>query len=681
MSEKFSENAVNIKDALSIGVLVVYFGCLLAFSSFFYLATEDYEAVAAVDFIAQGRLIGKSTGWPYTPLAGYFFYLYSLAFDNSLLGFRLATVVLLVVSIFPIYFILRTLCDSLTAFALTLLSFSLSTFPHPRLEYFIEGAFAAFAIFFAVRFLQTNRWVYIYDCALFGFLAYGSRGHPISSVLLVLLPAALIVVPRIVDGGSWGEALRQGTMRWVTNFTELSAKRPATEFLNCLLFWALISASTGFVLAFLRNAVYKRSLTEYVAINHLTNSSEVPKQLLKWLLLLVAACAYLFTSRLSVGRTVLKKVAWSLSAIASCIKFSAIASCIRLSTIGPFILVGIMFVALGIWAGYSIDELIFFIFPTDIIIDHSAVGRIGGGPVGLVPMFFVLVATTLYMYLNNLLPRQKTTVSLFLLLLLPATFARFFPGYNMLYLGVFAVAVFVGCILPAAMENWTAAENIATLKKTVAIFFVIYAVASNYFLLVQTQWDDLANNRLVEIEGGALDGILVERDVMRLFEDVQQALDSNAEDDKQQAFFSHRYLKFVPLLNNGNDVVAGQNLMIHLGKLWSYDGLVKVEGVMSENKLDWPNLVYSWREAAVEKLENAGVAEIIMSLYDEKVLDEELPSSDPFRKYLNDHFVLSHVFEPAMIIHRRSTVPEGAVIFSRKLHTKNELAINGPEPG
>ena len=661
-------------DAGYLSILVIYLGSLLFFSAFFYLATEDYEAVSAVELIGKGQLIGKSTGWPYTPLAGYLFYLYSLAFDNSLLGFRWVTAILLLASIFPIYFILRTLCDSLTAFALTLLAFSLSTFPHPRLEYFIEGAFAAFAIFFAVRFLQTNRRAYIYGCALFGFLAYGSRGHPISSVLLVLLPAALIVVPWLIDGGSlWGEALRQGTARWITKFAELFSKLTVPEFLKWCLFGALLCASTGFVLAFLRNAIYKRALIEYVDVNDLLpDSSEIPSQLSKWILLLVVACAYLAISRLSLGRTLLKKTVWS---------FSTIASFVKLSTVAPFILIGIMFVTLGIWAGYSIHELIFFIFPTDIIIDHSAVGRIGGGPVGLVPMFFILVATTFYMYLNNLLPRDKAAVSLFLLLLLPATFARFFPGYNMLYLGVFAVAVFVGCILPAAMENWTAAENITTLKKTVAIFFIIYAVASNYFLLVQTQWDDFANNRLVKIEGGALDGIWVERDVMRLFEDVQQALDSNADDDKQQAFFSHRYLKFVPLLNNGNDVVAGQNLMIHLGKLWSYDGLVKVEGVMSENKLDWPNLVYSWRKTAVEKLENAKVAEIIMSLYDEKVLDEELPSSDPFRKYLNDHFVLSHVFEPAMMTYRRSTVPEGAVIFSRKPHIKKELAINDPEPG
>jgi hypothetical protein len=415
-------------------------------------------------------------------------------------------------------------------------------------------------------------------------------------------------------------------------------------------------------LAFLRNAIYKRALIEYVDVNDLApDFSDLSKQSLKWMLLLVALCAYLMIFRLPAGKTLLQ--AW------------------KSSVIVPFTSVGIMFVAVGIWAGYSIHELMFFIVPTDIIIDHNAVGRIGGGPVGLVPMCFVLVATTFYMYLSNMLPRHKTAVSFLILFLLPAAFVRFFPGYNMLYLGVFAVAVFVCCILPAAMENWTTAKTIAALKDTVAMFFVIYALASNYFLLVQTQWDDFANNRLIEIEGGSLDGIFVERDVMSFFEDVRQALESHAAGNGQQAFLSHRYLKFVPLLNNGNDVLAGQNLMVHLGKMWSYDDLVKLEGVMSENKLDWPNLIYSWRSAAVEKLENAKVVAIVMSLYDEKILDEELPSSDPLRKYLNDHFVLSRVFEPAMKIHRRSSVSEGAVIFFRKANTKNELAINGPEPG
>jgi hypothetical protein len=49
-----------MRDALAIGLLVLYFGCFLSFSSFFYLATEDYEAVTAVERIAQGHLIGKS---------------------------------------------------------------------------------------------------------------------------------------------------------------------------------------------------------------------------------------------------------------------------------------------------------------------------------------------------------------------------------------------------------------------------------------------------------------------------------------------------------------------------------------------------------------------------------------------------------------------------------------------
>ena len=151
-----------VVDFSYLALLLTYFGLIFVFSAFFYLATEDYEAVTAVERIRSGQLIGKSTGWPYTPLGGYLFYLGSLGFGDSILGFRLLTCLLIVSSIVPLYLTLRTLSDPPVAFALTLLSFSVSTFPHPRLEYFIEGSVAAYAIFCGVRFMQRKRRVYLY---------------------------------------------------------------------------------------------------------------------------------------------------------------------------------------------------------------------------------------------------------------------------------------------------------------------------------------------------------------------------------------------------------------------------------------------------------------------------------------------------------------------------------------
>jgi hypothetical protein len=54
---------------------------------------------------------------------------------------------------------------------------------------------------------------------------------------------------------------------------------------------------------------------------------------------------------------------------------------------------------------------------------------------------------------------------------------------------------------------------------------------------------------------------------------------------------------------------------------------------------------------------------IVMSLYDEEILDQELePSSDPLREYLRQNFIVSDVIEPTMTLYRRSSFPEGAVI-------------------
>ena len=76
-------------DVFCLAILILYLGIVFVFSSYFYLATEDYEAVTAVETIRAGQLIGKSTGWPYTPLAAY---LYLLVFARiRQRGFRFST--------------------------------------------------------------------------------------------------------------------------------------------------------------------------------------------------------------------------------------------------------------------------------------------------------------------------------------------------------------------------------------------------------------------------------------------------------------------------------------------------------------------------------------------------------------------------------------------------------------
>ena len=106
--------------------------------------------------------------------------------------------------------------------------------------------------------------------------------------------------------------------------------------------------------------------------------------------------------------------------------------------------------------------------------------------------------------------------------------------------------------------------------------------------------------------------------------------------------------------------------MIQLGKIWSYDDVIKIDGVESSDVFDWPGLVYRWRQAAVERLEQSNTNVIVMSLYDEKVLEEELmPSTDPFKEYLRQNFRITDVIEPTMRFYRRSIFPEGAVILRR----------------
>jgi hypothetical protein len=260
---------------------------------------------------------------------------------------------------------------------------------------------------------------------------------------------------------------------------------------------------------------------------------------------------------------------------------------------------------------------------------------------------------------------DKASISLFLLLLVPATFVRFFPTYNMLYLGIFPVAVFLACVLPCVLaQNQTFYRRLNT---TMIVFFIIYSLTSNYLLFVRTQVADLNAGRLIRLETGPLSGIFVEKDVFKLFEDVRARLNlRGAANDETYAFLSSRYVKFIPLMYGWMDSLAGQNLMIQLGKLWSYDDLIKIKGVESDNVFDWAGLIYRWREAAVVRLEESKVRLIVMSLYDETVLEEELePSSDPLREYLRQNFSVTDVIEPTMTFYRRSSLPEGAVILIR----------------
>lgn len=647
MSDSSSQNHFRRKDGVNVAVLVVYLGCLLTFSSFFYLATEDYEAIAAVGFISEGHALGKSTGWPYTPLAGYLFYLSSLVFGPSLLAFRILTGLLIASSAMAVYLTLRTIAVPSMAFALTLLSYSLSTYPHPRLEYFIEGAFAAFAIFCAVRFIQRGRKPYLYGCALLAWIAFASRGHPNSSALLVLLPAGLVLAELVIG-------LKPAWNR-LTAWLAQAAKRPIFEISS---FFAIITLAGGSIVAlviFLRNVVYRRFFAEFADVNDLIDFS-VGATSKSWtgILLAVFAAIVLILTRPRLGSLpLLRKLSRVVTAFV------------------PFTVVGVVMIGVALALGYSLQELAFFIFPVDIIADHRAVGRIGNVERGIVPSFWVASAATVYFYVNGWLDENRARIGLFLLLLTPATFARFFPTYNMLYLGVFPAAVVFACILPLALRY--VGLDSRKLGMALSIFFVGWSVAANYLLIVRTQMLDLNAGRLVKIEQGPLGNIFVEKDVFRLFEEIRERLATRQLADEQaKAFLSSRYAKLTPLVYGWNDALAGQNLMIQLGKIWSYDDVLEIEGVRSSNPFNWGGLVYRWRQAAVDRLEQAGTNLLVMSLYDTDSLEQELkPSSDPFREYLRRNFTLLDSVEPDMNIYRRSSMPEGAVIFKRNAQSSD----------
>ena len=636
-------STVRSADRIYVSVLVAYLGVLLCFSSWFYLATEDYEAIVAVRFIKQGLAIGRSTGWPYPPLAPHVFYLYSALFGESILGLRILTACLFIASIFPIYFTLRSLCAPFLSFALTFFSFSLTTFPHPRLEYYIEAAFLSFAIYFAVRVIRFNNQRDAYLCAVFLSAAFASKGYPNTAILVGVVPLALVVVQRAIKP------------KPVT-----SQQKTAAPALRSGL--VLFLCCTGFLIGFIKRTVYNGFFFAYDIINGSPGAQAIKalKNRFAFVLLGVLAIICLTLSRR-------KKFPQPLPGSVEKEPGETGRELKAHQILMPFAFCGLAGILIAVLVGYPLKDVWFFFFPLDIFLDH--VGQLKSGRSYIVPLFLSLAAILLYMQMGQT-SAKRGRIALFLVLLMPSTFTRFFPTYNMLYLISFVLAVFTSLIVPWITQYGF--KNHATITTRVqyalGTFLILFATGSNLFLLVATQVSDLGGDRLLKVERGAASGIFVERDIVDYFNTVDSSLEALPARGKTIAFLSNRYLKYVPLIYGYDDVLAGQNLMIGLGKLWSYDDVLKLNGIRSDSRFDPSGMIYTWRKAAVERLEKFAASTIVINLYDPEILSVKLePSSDPFREYLRQNFVIVEVIEPSMKIHRRVVVfPEGAIIFNRR---------------
>ena len=166
---------------------------------------------------------------------------------------------------------------------------------------------------------------------------------------------------------------------------------------------------------------------------------------------------------------------------------------------------------------------------------------------------------------------------------------------------------------------------------------------------------------------GPVNGIFVEKDVVDFFHAIRSSIEGIARQDEKFAFLSNRYLNYVPLIYGYEDVFAGQNLVTGLGRLWSFDDVLKRNGALSKSRFDLNGMIYNWRNAGLEKIERSQARVVVMSFYGPEAWTRKLePSSDPFKEYLRQHFIVGKAIEPAMKIHRRSHFSEGAVIFIRK---------------
>jgi hypothetical protein len=633
-------------DRLCLIILLACLGTLLCFSSFFYLTTEDYEAVVASRLIREGTTIGRSTGWPYTPLTPYLFYPYAVLFGENILAFRLLTASLTLASIFPIYRVLRSLCTPFLSFALTWFSFSLMTFPHPRLEYYVEAAFLSFAIYFAVEVIRENKRRDVYLCAMFLFAAFASRGFPNVAILVGVMPLALVFVLRLIRPEHVPFSRRSASPDWQRR-----------RWLGGLL---LFSSCIGFLIAFMKKAVHNTLFYEYASLVGAESFAAMKEiRSLVWL-----ACLVLLL--VVYGALSWKKFCPS-HAESDVDQFPQANRDLSVyQLVLPFAVCGLVFLIIG-FVAYATNDLFFFLFPLDIFLDHTR--QLSSGRSYVVPLFISLVALMIFLRGFEETSLHKTRIALFLILLLPSTFVRFFPTYNMLYLVSFTVAVFVCVILPRFVQDYLKNRGFIALRIqwTLAICLLLFATGSNLTLLVATQLSDLSSGRVLQMNRGPVKGIFVEKDVVDFFHAIHSSIEGIARQDEKFAFLSNRYLNYVPLIYGYEDVFAGQNLVTGLGRLWSLDDVLKRNGALSKSRFDPNGMIYNWRNTGLERIERSKARVIVMSFYGPEALSRKLESSaDPFKEYLRQHFIFGKVIEPAMKIHRRSHFSEGAVIFIRK---------------
>ncbi len=639
-----------------------YLAVLLLFSSRFYLATEDYEAVIAARLIGEGIPVGKNTGWPYMPLAAYLFYCHSLLFGADILGFRILVAAFLVASVFPIYLTLRQLCSPFIAFALTIFSFSLVTFPHPRLEYYIEGSLVSFSVFFAMRSISSSKQKDVCFAAAFLFAAFASRGFPNTGLLVLLLPTALLITQR---------AIKNSPDKMSEVVPDLDLRSTKTWL------WLLLAIPCFvYMMKFLRRAVYWISFFEYASLlgpAHFRSLQDyrVPVSFgLLCMLLIIYGGAGLLRNppRLEVD--------WIKNSLASTSK------CLTTRQILlPFFVCAVLFVLALYMVGQPIEHIYFFFFPMDIILDH--LNQLQTGRSHVTALWFFVTIAIIYMSSKYGLGLIQAKRILFFVLLLPLAFARSFPGFNMLYFISFILAIFIAVFIPIILGIFFRGpvSVCGRLQHSLAVFFLLYALVSNSFLLVQTQLMDFRSGNVNRFYRNPVNGIWIEKDIIKFFEDVDHSLRSMKAHDDNIAFLSNRYLNYVPLLYGYRDAFAGQNLIMGLGKTWSYDDLLKIEAKNTESTSGPNRVIYAWRQAAATKVENAKANVIVMSLYDTNIATQIIePSSDPFREYVRQKFVISKIIEPTMKVHRRSRFSEGAVILRRTRASEKRPVQNANQP-
>jgi len=538
--KKIRENFCVAKkpDPYAISVLA-YYSFLLVFSAHFYLVDEEIELIHHILKLRETGILRLEDGYPYGGLAVYYFKLITSWFGLGILQIRLAVVPIMLLGILGTYRTLNLLVSARSATAITLLAYSFVTFPWPRIEYFLEGAMVAMALYMAVVYIKRGENRYFLISVAIITIAFFTKGFPQVALLLIIIPLGSVAARRLPS------IFLNIFLRWQNLFPDTSPK--------LILGFCTVFAGIVFV-------------TFYLILK---SSGSIPDLNRKYFGIVFMGGIICFA--LTVVCNYMKWFAVELDFTISNAYFT-MKRIVFLIT--PAIIILLWFIA----SGHTVDYIINLLYPKDIFSDHQ------GGASGLfglvifsISLFIVVLLSLILLKLLQveiILTTLMFRVLLFMVFIYIAMVVRFVQLYNYLFVIIMLSAIMILFIFEAMKEKIARFPSgmFDKVRTQVVIVIVVCAITLNFLSIAARPIKHLHEGRVTRAELFPIQGIFIDKAMDEYFTKLSVELASHS--TMKVAIIGRSFANYYPLLNKLADFENFNNVTIGLSRTRSFGELV-----------------------------------------------------------------------------------------------------------